>query len=52
MDNALLLSFLSECELREQKFVLIGERFYSQVYRASTIGRVIKIITSHRVLQS
>lgn len=52
MDNSLFLSsFLSEFELREQEFTLIGERFYSRVYRASTTGRVIKIITSHRVLQ-
>ncbi len=52
MDNELFLSFLSEFGLHKEEFALIGERFYSQVYRAVAKRRVIKIITSHRVLQS
>ena len=51
MDNELFLSFLSEFGLHKEEFALIGERFYSQVYRAVAKRRVIKIITSHRVLQ-
>lgn len=51
MDNELFLSFLSEFGLRKEEFMLIGQRFYSQVYRMSAMCRVIKIITSHRVLQ-
>ncbi|MDP3779018.1 MAG: hypothetical protein Q8R30_03205 [bacterium] len=51
MPRELLLSFLSEFGLDEQGFVPIGQRFYCQVYRMSAMQRVIKIITSHRVLQ-
>ncbi|GEM_PF-3451133 len=51
MDRELLLSFLSEFGLDEQGFIPIGQRFYCQVYRMPAMQRVIKIITSHRVLQ-
>lgn len=51
MPRELFLSFLSEFGLDEQDFLPIGERFYCQVYRMPAMHRVIKIITSHRVLQ-
>ena len=51
MARELLLLFLSEFGLDEKGFVPIGQRFYCQVYRMPAMQRVIKIITSHRVLQ-